>query len=298
MRVRQAANSKTASFTGIAMNLVNGVESDAISVRDRGLMYGDGVFRTFILRGGKPQLWRRQYAKLAADCRALRIACPAAAVLEHDLAAIAARFPDCVIKIVVTRGGSERGYAIPVAASPVRVVSGSPLPDYSQYHYERGVRAQLCRTRLATQPALAGIKHLNRLENVLARSEWSDPGIAEGLLCDTDGNVICGTMSNVFLVTDGELLTPDLALSGVAGVQRELVIELAHSNNIPVRIASVSIEELFCADELFLVNSVIGVWQITALDDKIWNAGPMTAQFRRWINDAQDTLTLIDTPKD
>ena len=145
----------------------------------------------------------------------------------------------------------------------------------------------LCRIRLAAQPALAGIKHLNRLENVLARSEWSDPGIAEGLLCDADGNVICGTMSNVFLVTGGELVTPDLARCGVAGVQRELVIELARSNNIPVRIASVSIDELLCADELFLVNSVIGVWQIAALDRKTWNAGPMTAQIRRWINDAQ-----------
>lgn len=273
--------------TGIAMNLVNGVESDAISVRDRGLMYGDGVFRTFTLRGGKPLLWWRQYAKLAADCKALRIACPAAGVFERDLAAIAARFPDCVVKIVVTRGGGERGYAIPAAASPVRVVSASPLPDYPQLHYDRGVRAHLCRIRLASQPALAGIKHLNRLENVLARSEWSDPGIAEGLLCDADGNVICGTMSNVFLVRGGELVTPDLARCGVAGVQRELVIELARSNNIPARIASVSIGELLCADELFLVNSVIGVWQITALDRKTWIAGPMTAQIRRWINHAQ-----------
>jgi 4-amino-4-deoxychorismate lyase len=269
------------------MNLVNGIESDAISVRDRGLMYGDGVFRTFTLRGGKPPLWLRQYAKLAADCKALRMACPAAGVFERDLAAIAACFPDCVVKIVVTRGSGERGYAIPAAACPVRVVSASPLPDYPQRHYDSGVRAHLCRIRLSAQPALAGIKHLNRLENVLARSEWNDPETAEGLLCDADGNVICGTMSNVFVVRGGVLVTPDLARCGVAGVQRELVIELARANNIPTRIESVSIDELLCADELFLVNSVIGVWQITALGRKTWNAGPMTAQIRHWINDAQ-----------
>jgi 4-amino-4-deoxychorismate lyase len=269
------------------MDLVNGVESDAISVRDRGLMYGDGVFRTFTLRGGIPLLWARQYAKLAADCKALGIVCPAAGVFERDLAAIAARFPECVVKIVVTRGGRERGYAIPAAASPVRAVCASPLPDYPDLHYDRGVRAHLCRIRLASQPALAGIKHLNRLENVLARSEWSDPGIAEGLMCDADGNVICGTMSNVFLVRNGELVTPDLARCGIAGVQRELVIELARNNDIPARITSVSMGDLLCADELFVVNSVIGVWQVTALDRKTWIAGPMTAQIRRWISDAQ-----------
>ena len=271
------------------MNLVNGIEGDAIGVRDRGLTYGDGVFRTFALRGGKPQMWRRQYAKLAADCKALRIACPAAGVFERDLAEIVARFSDCVVKIVVTRGGGARGYAIPRAASPTRVVSASRLPDYPPLHYARGVRARLCRIRLGSQPALAGIKHLNRLENVLARSEWSDPRIAEGLLCDADGNVIGGTMSNVFLVKDGELATPELVRCGVAGVQRGLVLELACTNNIPVRIADISVDELLAADELFLVNSVIGVWQIAELDRRSWNAGPMTVQIRRWIERVQDS---------
>lgn len=269
------------------MNLVNGVESESISVRDRGLMYGDGVFRTFRLHRGKPVLWLRQYAKLAADCEVLRLVCPAADVLGRDLVAVAMRFPDCVIRIVITRGSGERGYAIPAAASPVRVVSASPLPDYPQRYYDHGVRVQLCRIRLAAQPALAGIKHLNRLENVLARAEWSDPGIAEGLLCDLDGKVICGTMSNVFLVQGDELVTPDLAHCGVAGVQRELVIELARTNGIATRIAYVSIDELLAAGELFLVNSVIGVWPIAAFGQKSWHPGPVTAQVRRWIEHAE-----------
>jgi len=275
------------------MNLVNGVESDAVSVQDRGLTYGDGVFRTFTLRGGKPLLWTHQYAKLAADCGVLGITCPAAAVLERDLTAVAVRFPDCVIRIIITRGAGERGYAIPATASPLRVVSASPLPDYPQRHYDRGVRVRLCRIRLAAQPALAGIKHLNRLENVLARAEWNDPGIAEGLLCDADGNVIGGTMSNVFAVSRGELMTPDLARCGVAGVQRELVIGLARSNNIPVRVANISIDELLAADELFLVNSVIGVWQIAEFGGKSWAPGRMTAQIRRWIEHAQDRHDLV-----
>ncbi len=274
--------------TGIAMNLVNGVEIDTVSVRDRGLMYGDGVFRTFTLRRGRPGLWRRQYAKLAADCAALRIACPAAEILEHDLAAIAARLSDCVVKIVVTRGSGERGYAIPAAAMPLRVVAAGPLPNYPQRYYEHGVRVHLCQIRLASQPALAGIKHLNRLENVLARSEWNDPGIAEGLMRDADGNVICGTMSNVFLVTGGALVTPDLTHCGVAGVLRRLIVELARKHEIPVRTATVGMNELLRADEVFLVNSVIGVWQIAECECKTWTTGSLTAQIRRWIDDAQD----------
>lgn len=270
------------------MNLVNGVENDAIGARDRGLAYGDGVFRTFRLRGGGPRLWQRQYAKLAADCKSLRMVCPAIAVLERDLAAIAARHPDCVVKIIVTRGSGERGYAIPDAIVPTRIVSSSPLPEYPSHYYDRGVCVHLCRMRLASQPALAGVKHLNRLENVLARSEWNDSGIAEGLLCDAGDNVICGTMTNLFLVKSGALVTPELTHCGVAGVQRELTLELAQANKVPTRIASVSIDELLAADELFLVNSVIGVWQIAALDRKTWNAGPMTAQIRRWIDDAQN----------
>ena len=270
------------------MNLVNGVESDAISALDRGLLYGDGVFRTFTLRGGRPLLWQRQIAKLAADCTALRIACPPAEVFERDLAAIAARHPDCVVKLVVTRGSGPRGYAISGAIAPMRIVSTSPLPKYPQHLYDRGVRVHLCRLRLAAQPALAGIKHLNRLENVLARSEWSDPDIAEGLLCDAEDNVIGGTMTNLFLVKNGALATPDLARCGVAGVTREMVIELARENKIDTRIAAVSIDDLLAADELFLVNSVIGVWSIAALDRRTWIPGPITTRVGGWLKHAQD----------
>jgi 4-amino-4-deoxychorismate lyase len=270
------------------MNLVNGVESETVSAQDRGLSYGDGVFRTFPMRDGKPLLWRRQYAKLAADCETLRIACPAAAVFERDLAAIAARKLDCVVKIIVTRGSAARGYAIPEAATPTRIVGASHAADYPRRYYENGVRVHLCRTRLALQPALAGIKHLNRLENVLARSEWKDSRIPEGVMRDVESNVIGGTMTNLFLVRDGALVTPDLARCGVAGVTRELVLELARVNNIPVRVATLSIDDLLDAEELFLVNSVIGVWQIAGLERKSWNAGALTAQIRFWLKHAQD----------
>ncbi len=270
------------------MMFVNGVQTDAVSAHDRGLTYGDGVFRTFPMHAGKPLLWRRQYAKLAHDCRALKIDCPTAAVLERDLALIAATEPECVVKIIVTRGDSARGYAIPASSTPTRIVSASPLPEYPLRLSEQGVRVHLCRTRLSLQPALAGIKHLNRLENVLARSEWSDPGIAEGLMCDSEDHVVGGTMSNLFVFSGGTLFTPPLTGCGVCGVVRDLVMELAGEQAISLVVAAIGIDELLAADELFVVNSVIGLWPVAALERKVWKARAISAKFQQWISDAQD----------
>ena len=269
------------------MNLVNGAAVGVISARDRGLAYGDGVFRTFPLRGKQPVLWRRQYAKLAHDCLALGIECPAHGAFERDLAQIAATHSDCIVKIIVTRGDSARGYAPPAQAACTRIVSASPLPQYLPDRAEQGVRLHFCRLRLARQPALAGIKHLNRLESVLARAEWNDPGIAEGILCDTGDNVICGTMSNVFVFRDGTLFTPDLTGCGVAGVMRDLVIELAAAHTVPLRVTAIGIDELLAADEVFVVNSVIGLWPVAALTRKAWKCGPQSRRFQQWIGDAQ-----------
>ena len=270
------------------MNLVNGVQRDAVSVHDRGLMYGDGVFRTFPLRDGKPVLWPRQYAKLAHDCAALKIDCPPAAEFERDLELIAATGPRHIVKIIVTRGESARGYAMTAAAAATRIVTSSAPAEYPAAYYDQGVRVHLCRIRLARQPALAGIKHLNRLENVLARAEWSDPAIAEGLLCDVNDAVIGGTMTNLFLARNAKLVTPDLSGSGVEGVMRGLVIELATGNGIALETAVIGIDDLLAADEIFLVNSVIGVWAVAALNGRTWQTGALTAQFRRWISDAQN----------
>jgi len=270
------------------MNLVNGAASDAASATDRGLAYGDGIFRTLLIRAGRPVWWRRHAAKLASDCAAVGIACPRLDQFERDLGALARETPDCVIKIIVTRGSGPRGYAPPVNASPTRIVTSSPLPAHPRDWHEHGVHVHLCRLRLARQPVLAGIKHLNRLEQVLARAEWNDPAVAEGLLCDTGDLVIGGTMTNVVLVRQGALVTPDLTSCGVAGVTRGLVLELARENGVATHVQAVSIDDLLGSDEVFLINSVIGVWPVAQLDCKTWPVGPVTAQVRKWLQSADD----------
>ena len=270
------------------MNLVNGVQSDCVHVRDRGLAYGDGVFRTFTMRNRRVSCWVRQYAKLATDCAFLRLQCPGKHDFESDLAHLAKHLEDCVVKLIVTRGTGARGYAPPHSAEANRITTASELPRYPDVYYRSGVRAHLCELRLARQPALAGIKHLNRLEQVLARAEWTDPSVPEGILRDDRGHVICGTMSNIFLFERERLVTPALGECGVAGVQRERVIDAAREHGIDCDVGDVDLARLLAADEVFAVNSVIGVWQIAELGNKTWSRGTSTAQMRGWLANAED----------
>jgi 4-amino-4-deoxychorismate lyase len=141
-----------------------------------------------------------------------------------------------------------------------------------------------CRIRLAQQPALAGVKHLNRLENVIARAEWQDEGIAEGVLCDMDGRVIGGTMSNVFAVVRGELVTPSLERCGVAGVTRERVLDAALQHGVTCHIRDIGWPEFLAAAEIFLVNSVFGVWPVRQIDEQSRSTGPVVRSVQRWLD--------------
>ncbi|MDP2783057.1 MAG: aminodeoxychorismate lyase [Sulfurimicrobium sp.] len=267
------------------MTLIDGIPADVVSANDRGLLYGDGVFRTLKRAEGVSLYWARQYRKLVADCAALHLSCPAAAVLEADLE----RLPrDCVAKIIVTRGLAARGYAVLPDALPTRIVTSSPLPLYPRSHYTMGVKVHLCGLRLASQPRLAGIKHLNRLENVLARMEWDDPAIAEGLLLDAAGDVIEGTMSNVFCYRAGVLHTPDLSCCGVAGVQRERMLEFAAESGMAVRVGKLPLDRLMEAEEIMLCNSVIGVWPVREFNGRVWDKGGVAVRLRQLMEDRDD----------
>ena len=268
--------------------LVNGKLGNLISIRDRGLLYGDGVFRTLRATQGKAQHWLLHYQKLQHDCAALGIACPDVALLSAELNDLLMQHPDGVVKLIVTRGEGTRGYAPSIQSTPARIWDVSPIPGYPADWAMHGIKARLCHLRLSQQPHLAGIKHLNRLENVLAAAEWNDPEIAEGVLLDVSGNVIEGTRSNLFMVRDGTLLTPDLSHCGVTGVQRERVMEWAATHNMPCQIGQFELDELLDADEIFLVNSVIGLWPVRELLGRTWSHHPVAMQVREGLRHAPD----------
>lgn len=270
------------------MILVNGVAEDKIAVTDRGLAYGDGVFRTLAVSDGRPLCWQRHFIKLSDDCCRLRISPPPEGQLWDEAKRVANGLGHGVIKIIVTRGQGERGYALPAHAQPVRIVIGSAMPSYPMENARDGIRARLCELRLSDQPRLAGIKHLNRLENVLARAEWNDSAIAEGLLLDQRGNLVEGVASNLVLMIKGMVVTPEIKNCGVAGVTRDRILAWALEAGLPSEVRKVPVDELWSAEEVMVCNSLIGVWQIRSIEGKTWGAGENTPRIRKYLTDSHD----------
>ena len=263
--------------------LINGNPTAAIDPLDRGLAYGDGLFRTIRVAGGKPTLWDRHVAHLADGCKRLGIPMVDPGVLAADGASLFADGGDGVLKIIVTRGVGGRGYRPPESPAPTRVVARFPLPPAPTLLANGGVRVRLCTTRVAIQPATAGIKTLNRLDQVLARAEWSEADIFEGLMLDTEGFVVGGTMSNLFLVIGGHLYTPAIDRAGIAGVMRSAVLDAARPAGIDVNEGRLSVSTLAQADEAFLTNGVIGVVPIGDLIGHALAVGRITQRLQKAI---------------
>ncbi|KDE40032.1 Aminodeoxychorismate lyase [Nitrincola lacisaponensis] len=265
---------------------VNGKAVSELSLQDRGLSYGHGVFETLRIAGGKLLLWPEHLERLLAGCQRLSIPTQwLAEQLQQEMAALPS-VEDGVLKIIVTAGEGGRGYRLPVQPSPTRILQLMPVPVYPDLPAEHGIEARWCQIRLACAPALAGIKHLNRLEQVLARAEWADEHIREGILCGQDGYLAEGTMSNLFLVYDGVLITPDLHDYGVAGIMRQHLMALAGSAGISVEVKKLQPKDLLGADEVFFCNSLIGIWPLRLLEQQVFIPGPVTRRLQALLTES------------
>jgi len=263
----------------MSIRWVDGHPAHTLPVSDRGLAYGDGVFETIAVNAGEPVLLERHLQRLASGCSRLAIAVDHV-LIRSELLAFAVHLGDGVMKLIVTRGDSQRGYAPAPQATPRRILQGNPASHYPVAHADQGVRLFPCATRLAEQPLLAGLKHLNRLEQVLARSEWQDSAFAEGLMCDTSGRIIEGVYSNLFLIKNDVLITADLSRCGVAGVMRAELLAQAEAMGITTRVCDVAMLDLQQADEVFLCNSVYGVWPVQGFAQLNWPVGPLTRKLQ------------------
>lgn len=260
--------------------LINGGADDAVSALDRGLSYGDGVFRTFLVIDCVPVNWPIQYQKLVADCGAIGIVCPSAELLMSDIQALFTLDETAVAKVIVTRGIGDRGYAPPAVTTPTRVLLKSPMPGYAPSNFSEGVSLYVCKTPVAHQPMLAGIKHLNRLENVLARAESRDPAYADGLMLDIDGHVIECTSANLFIRNGKRLITPDLTRAGVAGVTRQRILDIAHYLQLTAEIGCIGLSDVLLADEVIVCNSLYGAWQVRQIGETHWPFGSLAQDLR------------------
>ncbi|HBD20918.1 MAG TPA: aminodeoxychorismate lyase [Arenimonas sp.] len=246
----------------------------ALDPADRGLAYGDGLFETMRVSGAAVPWWDAHLARLAHGAQRLGIPKPDTAWLAEAAAALLADAPsEAVLKLVLTRGVGGRGYAAPETPQPTLLLSVHPLPA----PFDGPLTLRWCDTRLALQPRLAGLKHLNRLEQVLARAEWNDAAIHEGLVLDAAGRVTCATAANVFAFIGGRWLTPALHEAGVAGIARGWVL----ANAPGAQEAELRPADIESAGALFLCNAVRGILPVGRLGSIDWAPHPALDELRR-----------------
>ena len=258
--------------------LVNGIPETKISALDRGLQFGEGLFETIACRRGRPRFLPLHLERLEFGCERLQIALPSLEETAAEVRELAGGLESAIIKVVVTGGEAVvRGYARSGRERATRITIRYPWPDEDSAQLHDGVMVRTLTMRLGENPRLAGLKHCNRLEQVLARAELgADAGLSEGLLFSSSGNLICGTQSNVFLVREGGLMTPRIDQCGVAGVMRRVVLREARQAGIPTRECELHADGLQAADEVFLTNARIGIWPVRALDGRTLVPGPVT----------------------
>ncbi len=280
--------------------LINGEFNDSIDVFDRGFMYGDGLFETIRVVKGEPLLWGYHTKRLTDGCYKLGLPVDSGLTsrlrlgLERVVKQAEKYAEVCVVKIVVTRGGGGRGYQQPEQVKITEVIICYPAPEYSSSCSSEGVELRTCFHRLSENPALAGIKHLNRLDQVLASKEiaqWKMLAAAkevshlEGLMLDQSGHMIEGTKSNILLFEDGGIVSPDTRLCGVDGVARNYIFDCAKQIGLGTRIDTVLPASISKFKGMAITNSVLGIWPVCRLDGVKLPISPLVYDIQRLLNE-------------
>jgi 4-amino-4-deoxychorismate lyase len=262
---------------------IDGSPAATTAPLDRGLEFGDGLFETIAVVAGRPRLLSRHLDRLAHGCAVLGFACPSRALLEAEIQAAAREPGVAVIKLVLTRGDGGIGYTVDDSRSVRRYLVASPA---RRLPLGDTARVAVLPTHIARSARLAGLKHLNRLEQVLLRRDVMCLGLDEGLVTDDDNRLISGVMSNVFLVRGGSVVTPALDQCGIAGVMRAAIIDTLGAAGVPCQVREVAPQELQEADEVFLTNALIGVWPVTGIGEQTLSVGDVATmlmtEVSRW----------------
>lgn len=243
-------------------SLIDGNRADSIAIDSRGLAYGDGVFRTLLVHAGAPLHLDDHLVALRRDAARLDLEMPDTALWRADSLCLSAGHACAVLKWLLVRHSEGRGYRATTRRA-YRLVQRVAAPTAGP----EAASVAIASLRLATQPVLAGVKHLNRLEQVLAARELRD-GIDELLMCDHDGHLVGGLRSNLFWVREGRLLTPLLDRCGVLGTMRERVLRLAASLGIECHEVRETPATLASCDESFVTNALLGIWPLRRIEQR------------------------------
>ncbi len=253
------------------LSLINGVFSENISVFDRGLAYGDGLFETmswqYIEKGNKKnqvEFWKRHLNRISFSCKRLKINFPKENILQNYKDKILNKanrlgIKKGILKLLITRGEGMRGYKFEKNMNPTIIFLAFPFSDYSDDFFQVGVTAEFCESYITSNRNLAGLKHLNRLDSVLARAEWNNEKIFEGMFIDEKKNIVEGTMTNIFFVKGKTLFTPRLLDYGINGIMREVVLENYDKFFDKLKITEIKKTSINEFDQMFLTNSLLKI---------------------------------------
>ena len=272
--------------------LINSQPAKSVSIKDRGLLYGDGVFETILCEQGRPILLAGHTQRLENGCNKLGLPKQDLASILSDIREVAGE-EDCIVKVIITRGERARGYGYDKSdLTYTRIVYRDEKTKIPIEYYQSGIRLTQCQYTLANSPSLAGIKHLNRLDQVMARGEWEHE-FEEGIMLSADGNVIEGTMSNIFIETDQLWLTPTLDQAGVAGVMRQWIMRNAYHAEMECKESNISLDDMEQAQAIFVCNSVIGVWPVSNFKGKDYFVSTATRKIMQHLNQHVSKLYLV-----
>jgi 4-amino-4-deoxychorismate lyase len=263
-----------------------GLES-SVEPTDRGIAYGDGLFETMALRDGVVQRLAHHLERLALGCERLELPAPDRAELEPQIARATNGIERGSLKLILTRGTGPRGYAPPAAPTPTIIL----MAEASSVAAPFELTLATLNGRLSENPRLAGIKHLNRLEQVLGRLELKHLDADEGVMLSTSGIVIGGTSRNLFAVYGDVIRTPAITHAGIAGVMRRAVLEQCARMNIGTEECALGPDDLHDADELFMTNALVGIQSVTRLDRTGFASRTMALRLARTLESGNHGLT-------
>jgi 4-amino-4-deoxychorismate lyase len=256
--------------------LINGAKQSKISIFNRNIQFGDGLFETCVIENKKILFWVNHFARLNKGCEQLKISRVDESVWLSDVkkALSLCSYDRCVVKLILSRGDSLRGYGFKDDIKPVRAVIVSELQKVT---FNKSFCLEYCQSGYDSNPKLAGIKHCNRLEQVLARAGLKSD---EGIMLDENHNVISVTQGNIYAIHGNSLITPKLDKCGVEGTRRDVILDLAKLLGIKVKVDTLSVKELGQANEVFISNSIIGIQSISQIDDISFSENLITKKIK------------------
>ena len=245
--------------------IVNGNLSQQVAIADRGFNFGDGHFTSIRIADGQAQLLDLHLVRLQHACAVLVIEFSDWSAVIAAITSLALLHQQGIIKVTITRGEGGRGYSAQGCGSANWYLQHRPLPAHYQTWAASGIELTVCQYQLPVNPVLAGLKTLNRLDQIMLRQELDRLGMNDGLVCSTEGKVIETTVANLFWVTAGQAYTPSTRHCGVEGVMKQHVGQLLAQQGIPLHEGDYQLSDVYAADEVFISNAALGIVPVTRI---------------------------------